>query len=309
MTKSKDGKQNKEKNTVQEKDKDKKDGKSTRVALIGLIGTILTVCGSLAGALISSAVTVYRVEREAQQITLSAGDAEQELNIDTAQVFISRQDAAALDPDTYFVDLEHGLIIHRAMDGWGEVEQTTLGEHLAESGATLPPGPVSDRIAAQPVYRIRHGVPFEAELDSTTLVDGQPIPQYITDALTQFYGSAPWHIPYYNEILVILHDRDLGLFESLPDLLMRSYPFSGGHVNQLITSPENDFISMQTSTVMTNVQVDGQTTMFTLERWYLYAATDDTYYEVEIQFVPQSGQSFQIWQDLQTYMNSLCVIK
>ncbi len=286
-----------------------KGDKSARVALIGLLGTILTVCGGLAGALISGAVTVYRVEREAQQIALPAGATEQELNIDTGQVFVTRQEAAALDPALYFVDLEGGLAIHRPLDGWGEVEVTTLGAQLAESGATVPAGPVSDQVAAQPVYRIRHGDPFEADLGPETLVDGLPLPQYVADALTQFYGAAPWHIPYYNEIMVTIHQRELGLYESLPDLLMRSYPFSGGHVNLLITSPENDFISMQTSTTLENVQVEGQYTTFTLERWYLYAETDEAYYEVEIQFVPQSGQSIQVWEDLQTYMNSLRVIR
>lgn len=37
-----------------------------RVALIGLIGTLLTVCGGLAGALISASVTIWQRDQSVQ---------------------------------------------------------------------------------------------------------------------------------------------------------------------------------------------------------------------------------------------------
>lgn len=49
----------------------KQKSSSVRAAVIGLIGTLLTVCGGLTGAGVSAAVTVYRVEREVQQVALA----------------------------------------------------------------------------------------------------------------------------------------------------------------------------------------------------------------------------------------------
>jgi len=83
---------------------------AVRAATIGLLGTLLTACSGLTGAVISSAVTVYQVERQMQQVEISSPQSESALNIDAGGIFISRSDAANLD-------LEHGLAIRRPLPG------------------------------------------------------------------------------------------------------------------------------------------------------------------------------------------------
>ena len=52
----------------------------------------------------------------------------------------------------------------------------------------------------------------------------------------------------------------------------------------------------------------GETATFTLETWLLITEVEDAYYTVEIAYTPQSGQSVQVWDDLQVYMDSFRVI-
>ena len=52
-----------------------------RNALIGFLGTLLTVCGGLSGALVTSAATVYQVQRQNQKISLPSSDGNQILKV------------------------------------------------------------------------------------------------------------------------------------------------------------------------------------------------------------------------------------
>ncbi|MBN1953566.1 MAG: hypothetical protein JW900_00830 [Anaerolineae bacterium] len=284
---------------------EKGDAKSLRIAIIGLIGTLLTVCGGLTGAVVSAAVTVYSVERELQQFSLDAPGRRQPLSIDTADIFISRQEAASLDPETYFVDLDGGVAIHRALSGWDDLEELTLAEHMAESGATVSPGPVSD----QQVYRLRYGDPIEIQIDRQARIDGLLLPEYVAQAFEQLYGPEPWTIPYHSELIVVLYDKELDLFKSVPDVLMNTYPFSGGRVNQLMAPQDSGFIALQSSTLIENVRLNGQETTISSERWLLFTETDDAYCVVEMVFVPQSGQPLQVWEDMQAYMDSFRIVR
>ncbi len=73
---------------------EKKSQKLTRrKAIIGLVGTILTVCGTLTGALIGGLTTIYKVERQAQQIAIAAPQSDLPLSVDTYQINISPSDA------------------------------------------------------------------------------------------------------------------------------------------------------------------------------------------------------------------------
>lgn len=290
------------------KDREKKKPAATRVAVIGLIGTVLTVCSGLAGAIVSGTLTIYQVERQIQQVALAPPGGERALTIDTEGISISRQQAAALDPESYFVDLDHGLAIHRPLTGWSELEELTVAEQLTEAGAiTLTP-----QVSEQPVYRIRYGEPIEIQSDRQTLVNGQSVPEHRLDALEQLYGPPPWTQPYYSQVVVNVFEKsvikELGI-KNLADLLFLSVQFSGGQINHLIAEEGSDFMMVQASATYENVRMAGETATFTLETWLLIAEAEDAYYTVEIAYTPQSGQSVQVWDDLQVYMDSFRVIQ
>lgn len=285
-------------------------GAPIRAAVIGLVGTILTVCGGLTGALISGAVTIYRVEREAQQIGIAAPASQQELTFDAGQVFITRQQAAALDPETYFIDLNYGVAMRRPLDGWGELEAMTLGEQIAEVGTMdVPELPLME----QPVYRIAYGETIEVTIDRQSLIDGQPIPDDVAQSLEVLHGPAPWRVPYQSMMVINVYDRELvegnGFITSLADMMMNTYHFSGGQVNELVAPEGGDFIIMQSTATLTNVRLENGTTTVTVERWFLFAQTQDLYYTVEIVYTPQSGQPVRVWDDLQLYLDSFRIIR
>ena len=279
-----------------------------RAALIGLIGTVLTVCGGLSGAIISGAVTIYRVERERQMVALPAPVSEQELSIDTGEVFITRQEAADLDPGTYFVDLNHGVAIQHPIDGWSPLEELTVAEDLAESSGL----PVEPPLSEQPVLRIRYGEPIEIEFDSQTRVNGQPMLEQTIVAYQQLYGAEPWALPYYSQVTINIFDKsvveELG-FVSLSDMFLGLMRFSEAHINRLVANEDSHFIVAQTSVTYDGVRLDGQEMRVTMEKWLLVAETEDTYYDFEIVYMPQSGHSLQVWEDLQTYMDSFHVVE
>ncbi len=279
-----------------------------RVALIGLIGTILTVCGGLSGAIISGAVTIYRVERERQLVALPAPVSEQELSIDTGEVFITRQEAAGLDPGAYFVDLNHGVAIQQPLDDWSPVEELTVAEDLAETSGL----PVEPPLSEQPVLRIRYGEPIEIEFDSQTLVNGLPMLEQTIEAYEQLYGAEPWTLPYYSQVTINIFDKsvveELG-FVSLSDMFLGLMRFSEAHINRLVANEGSHFIMAQTSVTYDGVRLDGQEMRVTMEKWLLVAETEDTYYDFEIVYMPQSGHSLQVWEDLQTYMDSFHVVE
>jgi hypothetical protein len=279
-----------------------------RVAIIGLIGTILTVCGGLSGAIISGAVTIYRVERERQLVALPAPASEQELSIDTGEVFISRQEAADLDPGTYFVDLTHGVAIQQPLDGWNPLEELTVAEDLAESSGL----PVSPPLSEQPVLRIRYGEPMEIEFDRQTQVNGQPMLEQTIEAYEQLYGAEPWTLPYHSQVTINIFDKpvveELG-FVSLSDMFLGLMRFSEAHINRLVANEGSHFIVAQTSVTYDGVRLEGQEMRITMEKWLLVAETEGTYYDLEIVYMPQSGHSLQVWEDLQTYMDSFHVVE
>jgi len=283
--------------------------KGTRAALIGLIATLLTVCGGVSGALISAAVTVYRVEREAQSVALAAPAREEPLRIDTGSIYISPQQAAALDLQTYSVHPNQGLVIRHPLPGWNELEELTFEEAAVEGGVqTLPEPPLSE----QPVFRVRYGDPIEVQTDQQTLLNGESFSQDALHVLEELYGPPPWTEEYYSQVVVNVFERpvveDLGA-DDLADLLLMVMNISASRVNDLIAEPESDFMMVQSSTTYERVKMAGHPATFTVESWLLLAETEAAYYALEITFTPQSGQSIQVWEDLQLYMDSFRVIR
>jgi hypothetical protein len=277
-----------------------------QTALIGLIGSVLTVVGGLCGATVTSIATIYELERQNQHIALAAPIGGQSLSIDTGSIFISRQDGAALDPSTYYVDFEHGFVLHRPISGWDALEEITVDKQLAEDNATCR------AVCDQPVFRIRYGEPIEIESDRQTMVNGQPIPGNLLDLSEQLYGPPPWKGSYYSQVIVNVFEKDavqaLGI-RNLPDMILLMMRFYSGRVNRMISPEGSQFAIIQGSTTYDGIRVDGNPATMTIDNWLLFAEAKSAFYAVEIKYTVQSGQPLLVWDDLQTYMEYFRVIE
>jgi hypothetical protein len=277
-----------------------------QTALIGLIGSMLTVIGGLCGATVASITTIYELERQNQHIALAAPTGGQSLSIDTGSIFISRQDGAALDPSTYYVDFEHGFVLHRPISGWDALEEITVEEQLAEDNATCR------AVCDQPVFRIRYGEPIEIESDRQTMVNGQPIPGNLLDLSEQLYGPPPWKGSYYSQVIVNVFEKDavqaLGI-RNLPDMILLMMRFYSGRVNRMISPEGSQFAIIQGSTTYDGIRVDGNPATMTIDNWLLFAEAKSAFYAVEIKYTVQSRQPLLVWDDLQTYMEYFRVIE
>jgi hypothetical protein len=277
-----------------------------QTALIGLIGSMLTVIGGLCGATVASITTIYELERQNQHIALAAPTGGQSLSIDTGSIFISRQDAVALDPSTYYMDFEHGFVLHRPLSGWDPLEEMTVEEQLAEENATC------QAVCDQPVFRIRYGEPIEIESDRQTMVNGQPVPCDLLDLSEQLYGPPPWKSPYYSQVIVNVFEKDavqaMGI-RSLPDMILLMMRFYSGRINRMISPEGSQFAIIQGSTTYDGIRVDGNPATMTIDNWLLFAEAKSAFYVVEIKYTVQSGQPLLVWDDLQTYMEYFRVIQ
>ena len=275
-------------------------------ALIGLIGSVLTVVGGLCGATVTSITTIYALERQNQHITLSAPAGGQSLSIDTNSILISRQDAAALDPSTYYVDFEYGFVLHRPISGWDALEEMTVEEQLAEENATC------QAVCDQPVFRIRYGEPIEIESDQQTFVNRKPIPGDLLELSEQLYGPPPWKSLYYSQMIVNVFEKDavqaLGIL-NLPDMILLMMRFSNGQVNRMISPEGSQFAIIQGSTTYDGIRLDGNPATMTIDNWLLFAEAKSAFFVVEIKYTVQSGQPLLVWDDLQSYMDYFRVIQ
>lgn len=186
------------------------------------------------------------------------------------------------------------------------MEALTIGEQMAEVGGQCLV------LCDQPVYRTRYGQPIEIQSDRQTRVNGQSLPEERLDVLEQLYGAPPWTVPYYSQVTINIFERSATAqmgFDSLPDLALLATVASNLRVNRLIAEEGANFAVLQTSGTYENVRIDGEPATFTLEDWILLAEAEDAYYTVEIAYTPQSGQSLQVWDDLQAYMDSFRVIQ
>jgi hypothetical protein len=277
-----------------------------RIALIGLLGTVLTVCGGLSGALITNAVTVYQVQRQNQKITLSAPQGGQTLKVDTGGIFISRQDAAALDPEAYYINLEQAFILHRPLSGWDAMQEMTVQEQLAENNVSCR------AVCDQSVYRIRYGEPIEIESDRATTVNGRLIPDEILALNETLHGPPPWKLPYFNQMVLNVYDKSelqaIGL-QTLPDMILLMTRFSSGRINRVVAQENSHFAIVQLSSTYQGIRVRGEPATMAFDSWLLVAEAEDTFYTLEITYTPQSGQPIQVWDDLQMYISQFRVVQ
>jgi hypothetical protein len=284
------------------------DHKSTAVqtALIGLIGTILAACGGITAALVTSAVTVYQVQRQNQQVALPASQGEETLNVDMGTIFITRQKAAALDSTTYYANLEQAFVLPRPLPGWDAMEVMTVQEQLAEENVTCL------AVCDQPVFRIRYGEPIEIESDRETTINGHSIPKEMLIMSETLYGPPPWKLPYFSQVILNVFEKSevqkLDI-HSLPDMILLMTRYSIGRINRVIAQTDSHFAIVQLSSTYAHIRVSGEPVSMTIDNWFLFAEVDNAFYTVEIRYTPQSGQPLQVWDDLQLYINQFRVIQ
>lgn len=273
---------------------------TSRAALIGLIGTLLTVCGGLGGAIISAAVTIWQVERQARQVALALPGSDRALDFDMGEVFIRYDEAVRLDPAQYYVTPELGFVLAQPRAGWSPVEEMTYRDLFVERGAWS--GSAWDD---QQVCRIRYQEPLAVQYIEGSEVNGVALNP---EVIRQAYGTDTLRIS--TEIAVLAVNKQAATaYQSLAAVALDWGAIYRGGANRIVADKAGSYVLMQTSWQARHVRVDGQDSDFTVERWALFAEGPQHYYVVEVVYVPRAGQSVQVWEDLQAYITSFRVIR
>ena len=182
------------------------------------------------------------------------------------------------------------------------IETALRAAGTAPSGANLQPWHFVVVSKAETKKKIREA----AEAEEQEFYEHRASPEWLA-ALEQLYGPPPWTTSYYSQVIVNVFDKSVEEqvhIKGLPDLVLMTMHFSAARVNRLIAEEGSDFVVTQSSATYDRIRLEGQMTSFTLESWLLFAEGKNAYYVVEISYAPQSGQSLQVWEDLQTYMDS-----
>jgi len=281
--------------------------KSTRqAAIIGLVGTLLAVCGGISGALIGGITTIYKIEREARQIAIAAPQSNQPLTVDTHKITVTSSEAAKLDPSKYLVLKDLGFVTAQPKTGWSDGGQMKYLDLFLEENTNLSPlilfsTWIKDAWNYQPVRRIRYTEPVMVQFIDGSTENGVPVDP------TKLHSDT---IAFYSQITTLaLSKTVVGQDYSLYGLALTWGSLHLGGVNTLVANPDNQYVFEQVSWELKGVNVGGQKTDLTLQRWALFAESSERFYIVEVQYVPASGQSMQVWDDLQTYLDAFRVIQ
>jgi hypothetical protein len=285
---------------------EKKQQKSSwSVAIIGLVGTILTVCGGLSGALIGGMTTLYKIDREAHQLGIAAPLTDQPLKVDTYQINISSSQASTLDPVKYLVIQDMGFVTAQLKTGWNDGGQMMYQDMFLEHGTNLSPlilfyTWIKTNWDEQPVRQFRYTEPVMVQF-----MDGSTENGVLIDPA----GLENDTIAFYSQITTLALSKSVvGQDFTLSGLALAWGGMHQGGVNTIITNPDNQYIFEQVSWRLKGVRVEDQMSDLTLQRWALFAENSERYYIVEVQYVPASNQSKQVWDDLQAYMDAFRVI-
>lgn len=279
---------------------------SNRMAIIGLVGTILTVCGGISGALIGGVTTIYKIQREAQQIAIAAPASEQPLTIDTKKITVTSAEASSLDNLKYIVSQDLGFVMAQPGTSWKERGQITYLDLFLEDATNLSPlilfsTWVKDAWNDQPVRQIRYADPVMVQFIPGSTENGIQVDP------TKLHNDT---IAFYSQFTVLALSK--GVAEPDFTLYGLALAWGGLHqggVNELIANPDSQYVFEQVSWALKGVKVNGQQTDLTLQRWALFAESSERFFIVELQYVPATGQSMQVWDDLQAYMNDFQVIR
>ncbi len=269
-------------------------------ALLGLVGTLLTACSGLTGAIISAAVTVYRVEREMQQVKIAPPDSDQPLVVDTRQIAISYTDAMKLSPDTYYISPDLGFVLAQPGPGWNPVEETTYRELFQERGTWT--GSAWDE---QPVRRIHYREPVDVQFQQGAELNGIPVD---VETFRRLYGTDTVRFSTEITVLTVPKEKAANL-PSLAAIALHWGSMTWAGANRIVADREGTYVLIQTSWRAQNVRVEGQEGHFSVDRWALFAEGPKHYYVVETVYAPRTDDSVQVWEDLQAYIRSFRVIR
>ena len=278
---------------------------SKRVAIIGLIGTLLTVCGGISGALIGGVTTIYKTEREAQKIALSAPQGDQPLTVDTRQIAINTTDAAGLDPSEYLVLENLGFVMAQPRPGWYQVEQMLYQDLFFEEGTGLSPlilfyTWVKNNWDDQPLYRIRNAEPVMIQFIEGSTENG------VQEDTTQWENDT---LAFYSQMTILALAKDKAQDFTLYELALKWGILHQGGVNNIVANRDSQYVVEQVSWALKEVRVDGREANLTLQRWALFAEGPARYFIVEVDYVPAVSQSAPVWDDLQAYLDAFRVIQ
>jgi hypothetical protein len=278
---------------------------STRAAIIGLVGTILTICGGLSGALIGGLATIYKVEQEAQRLAIAAPQSDQPLTVDTRRIAISSSKVAILEPSKYLVFQDLGFVMAQPTPGWNQGRPMTYYDLFLEHGTNLSPlilfsSWIKDAWDDQPVRQIRYTEPVTVQFLEGSTENGVPVDP------TQLENDT---VTFYSQIIVLALDKAIAQQDfTLYGLALAWGSLHQGGVNDLVVNPDSQYVFEQVSWELKGVRVDDRQADLTLQRWAVFAEGPDRYYIVEVQYVPAAGQSMQVWDDLQAYLDAFRVI-
>jgi hypothetical protein len=287
-------------------DKEKQEQKhSKQVAVIGLVGTILAVCGGLVGALIGGMTTVYKIQQEAQQLSIAAPQEGQTLTVDTRQVSISEAQAADLDSSDYLVVEDLGFVMAQPAVGWELSSDMLYQDLFLEQNTNLSPlilfsAQVETAWDWQPVYRLRYSQPVTVEFIEGSTENGVPVD------VTQLEDPV---LAFYSQMTILVLEKVRAPDFTLVDLALGWGHLHRGGVNSIVANPDSQYVFEQVSWELKNVLVEERNTDLTLQRWALFAEGDEFYYILEVQYVPAADQSVQVWDDLQNYLSAFRVIR
>jgi hypothetical protein len=278
-------------------------------AVIGLVGTLLTVCGGLTGALLTAGFTIYQVEREAQQVALAAPGSDQALTVDTREIAIDRSAAARLGSD-YVVDTDVGFVMAQPRPGWNRIEEMTFHDLIFDKAAISPL--VYFFVLAdtawdeQPMRRIRYAESVEIQYQESSTENGIPVN---LEALRGAAGGDT--LTHYSQITILAVDKQVAHDVTLAQIALTwgPDPLYGGGTNRIIAHRDSQYILMQATSTVKDARINGQEADLSIERWALFAEGPQHYYVVELNYVPASGQSLQVWKDLQAYLGEFRVIQ
>ena len=287
-------------------DSEKRRQKSTRqAAIIGLVGTILTVCGGISGAIIGGITTIYKINRDAHQIAIAAPQSDQPLSVDTYQITINSSESASLEPSKYLVLQDFGFVMAQSKTSWQDGGRMTYLDLFLEEATNLSPMIlfstwIKDAWNDQPVRRFRYTEPVMVQFIEGSSENGVSVDP------SKLYNDT---IAFYSQITTLALSKTVaGPDFTLYGLALAWGGLHQGGVNELIANSENEYVFEQVSWELKGVRVDGRQADLTLQRWALFAENPERFYIVEVQYVPTTGQSTQVWDDLQAYLNAFRVI-
>ena len=286
-------------------DKESKQKNTTRVAIIGLIGTILTVCGGLTGALIGGATTIYKVQQETQRLAIAAPLNDQPLQVNTRQIAISSSKVSKLDPNKVSIYQDMGFVIALPLSGWEETNKKTYADLFLEQATNLSPLILFTKWIEvdwddQPLREIRYMEPVQIEFLEGSTENGVAVDPAQLDFDTY---------KFFNQFIILALDKAVAEENfTLYELALDWGTLHQGGVNTLVANPDSQYVFEQVSWELKGVRVNDRLADLTLQRWALFAQAPDRDYIIELQYVPAAGQSIQVWDDLQAYLDAFRVI-